>query len=306
MFEDKNKRESLYHAALLYAGFLKIGSTSLKKDGTLTEKFEPEKKLKELLQQHGSFEAIFKSQSLISIEDTLNAVKGLDSVARKLRNLGFEFKIITVNDEAYPKGLRDVEGTSPVIYARGDLSILERKSIAVVGTRKLYKQNIVAAIEEGAAAVKRIVDAGFVVLSGLAEGCDTLAHKRAIEYAGKTIAVLGTPLDRYYPPSNGPLQERIGKEHLLVSQYPIGIRSFGSYFAHRNKTAASLASDGVMVIHSDDESGTQYAIRHCKNQGKKLYILENNLHHGYEWVVRAASYPNSRIVRKNRADGGEQ
>jgi DNA processing protein len=114
-----------------------------------------------------------------------------------------------------------------------------------------------------------------------------LGHTSAIELNEKTIAVLGTPLTSSYPKENKELQEEIAKNHLLVSEYPIGIRSFGSYFASRNRTTVGLSTDGVVVARAGDKSGTQYAIRFSIDQGKPVYVLENNIHEkNYEWVSK--------------------
>ncbi|WP_249114146.1 DNA-processing protein DprA, partial [Vibrio parahaemolyticus] len=123
------------------------------------------------------------------------------------------------------------------------------------------------------------MNAGYqAIVSGLAAGSDTLGHQAALKYSGRTIAVIGTPLDQYFPKENRELQDEIAKNHLLVSEYPIGIRSFGSFFANRNRTTVGLSSEGVVVARAGDRSGTQYAIRHCVEQGKQLYALENNIY----------------------------
>ncbi|HCT6425887.1 TPA: DNA-processing protein DprA, partial [Citrobacter freundii] len=113
----------------------------------------------------------------------------------------------------------------------GDTSIFKlEKSIAFVGTRELTDS---AHIQSARDAIKRISLAGYdVIVSGLATGSDTLGHKSAIEYGMKTIAVLGTPLNMYYPKENKQLQLDIARDHLVVTEYPIGIRSFGAFFAN--------------------------------------------------------------------------
>jgi len=107
-----------------------------------------------------------------------------------------------------------------------------------------------------------------------------------LEHGGRTVAVLGTPLDRYYPKENRTFQDQIGSDNLLVSPYPISAETFPSYFAHRNSITVGLSSEGVIIIRSDDRSGTQHAVRETLKQGKKLFVLENNLHQGYGWTEK--------------------
>ena len=273
MFDDHNKLENLYHTALIYS----------KKVGIGTEKAN--EKLKRLLKDHGSFEGVYNHffNRLLTDEEDPKKTKGLEKLVKSLDKIDFDFRLLTVNDVEFPDHLAMIEGAPPAIYVRGDIELLNKTSIGVVGTRDLTDSK---ERSEGNAVVKRIVDKEYVVVSGLAAGCDTLGHSRAIEYGGKTIAVIGTPLNKSYPKENRKLQELIAEEHLLVSQYPIGINTFPSHFAHRNITTAGLSTEGIIVIKAGDKSGTQHAIRHCLNQDKPLYVLANNFGKGYEWVER--------------------
>jgi len=291
MFDESNKRETLYHAVLLETKELKTS-------------FSGDNEVRRLLKEHGSFEAIFKNKKgLVSVEEFVKSDAKLEKIARDIENVDFDFHVLTVNDPAYP--LKDVPDATPVLYARGDLGLFGQKSIAVVGTRDLFKKNMVRAALEGGSILERLVRAGNVIVSGLAEGCDTLAHEAAILYGGRTIAVLGTPLDKHYPYMNNSLQDKIAENHLLVSQYPVGKSSFGSFFAHRNHTTVSLSSEGVVVVHAGDKSGTQHAVRTCKKQEKPLYILQNNFGCGYAWPGKIKkSYPKAKIVSPDRNNNG--
>ncbi|MDM7298294.1 DNA-processing protein DprA, partial [Klebsiella pneumoniae] len=145
------------------------------------------------------------------------------------------------------------------------------RSISFVGTRNLDNPEH---ITQSLNALERLVKAGFqVIVSGLAKGSDTLGHQTAIKLGAKTIAVLGNPINISYPAENKNLQELIAKEHLVLSEYPVGILSQGSYFANRNLTTVSLSREGVVVARAGDKSGTQYAIRTCVEQNKTVYAL---------------------------------
>ncbi|MEM2956140.1 MAG: DNA-processing protein DprA [Candidatus Pacearchaeota archaeon] len=273
VYEDKNKNESLFHATLIYLKIVSAGTAS------------GNKKLKEFLEKYGSFEGIYNVyKGSMSIEDSLKKIKGLENIINKLNNLNFDFKVITIKDINFPEHLRKIENATPVLYARGDLNLLNKKSIAVVGSRHIYPNKDRQVYEEAYDVMKRLVEKKYVIVSGLAEGCDTIGHIQTIENGGKTIAVLGTPLDQYYPSSNKNLQEKIAREHLLISQYPIGIRTFKSYFTNRNHTTVSLATEGIVVIKASDNSGTMHAVKFCSEQKKPIYVLANNFSNNYKWL----------------------
>lgn len=275
MFEDTNKLENLYHVALIYSKEIKIGTKSGNKE------------LKHLLLEYGNFENICRSlwgSLFTSIEDKLRQIPNLESAIKTISKINFNYDVLTINDERFPVHLKNIENSTPILYTRGNLDLFNaEKSIAIVGTRRPELIDV----EEGGKITQRTVNKGFVVISGLAQGCDTIAHENAIKYGGNTIAVLGTPLNSSYPKENKLLQEDIAINHLLVSQYPIGIRSFPQYFANRNLTTVGLAKNGVIVIRAGDKSGTQHAIRHCVEQDKPLYVLDNNLGKGYDWVNKS-------------------
>ncbi|MCG9775894.1 DNA-protecting protein DprA, partial [Vibrio diabolicus] len=248
--------------------------------------------LRDMLLNIGSFEDIYNQNfGMFPIEERVE-----NQLDRAYEKIDFDFKVITINDPEYPEKLRSVEGATPVLYCRGDLSLLNAdKTISFVGTRELHNPEHV---RHGDEVIARLLNAGYkAIVSGLATGSDTLGHQAALKYSGRTIAVLGTPLDQYFPKENRELQDEIAKNHLLVSEYPIGIRSFGSFFANRNRTTVGLASEGVVVARAGDRSGTQYAIRHCVEQGKQLYVLENNIYEpDYQWVQRYKD--NMKVIRQ--------
>ncbi|TIN70900.1 MAG: DNA-processing protein DprA [Mesorhizobium sp.] len=157
-----------------------------------------------------------------------------------------------------------------VFYYVGDLSLLMRPCVAIVGTRQVS--------EKGRARTSRLarglVDAGVVVVSGLAYGVDTIAHRTAIESGGKTIAVIGTPLDKASPSENAELQEEIYKNHLLISQFPIGQKTSRASFPQRNKLMATL-TDATAVMEASDTSGTLHQAAECTRLGRWLFIARS-------------------------------
>lgn len=156
------------------------------------------------------------------------------------------------------------------IYASGDLSLLKRKIVAIVGSR--------ASSEEGrrraARLARKLVEAGVVVSSGLAAGIDTAALEMGIRSEGRVMAVIGTPLDKAYPAANKRLQETIYTDHLLLTPFMHGQRVFPSNFPQRNRVMA-LLSDATVIIEASDTSGTLHQAAECVRQSRYLFITKS-------------------------------
>ena len=160
-------------------------------------------------------------------------------------------------------------GDARIQYA-GDLSLLARPCVSIVGTRDVPETGVTATDW----LTRKMVAAGIVVVSGLAYGVDTVAHKAAIASGGKTIAVIGTPLDKASPSENAPLQEQIYREHLLISQFRKGEKTHRSNFPLRNKLMA-LLSDATVVMEASDTSGTLHQAAECTKLGRWLFIAKS-------------------------------
>jgi DNA processing protein len=156
------------------------------------------------------------------------------------------------------------------IYYAGDLSLLSRPCVSIVGTRKVSDAGIAATDW----LARKLVAAGIVVVSGLAYGVDAVAHTAAIAEGGKTIAVIGTPLSKASPSENAPLQEKIYREHLLISQFQEGEKTFPANFPVRNRLMAAL-SDATVVMEATDKSGTLHQAAECTKLGRWLFIAKS-------------------------------
>lgn len=200
-----------------------------------------------------------------------------DRARTLLRNGGvlrFGVRIHGAGD--YPIRLRAAEHPVEVIYYQGYWDLIGTRSIAVVGTRKPSD----AGIAEGARLVRYLVQEGFTIVSGLAQGIDTLAHETSIKLNAPTIAVIGTPLSGSYPKANASLQYKIATEHLLISQVPIcryaaqNFRLNSRFFPERNITMSAL-TEATVIVEAGDTSGTLIQARAALKQGRKLFILDN-------------------------------
>ncbi|WP_443969590.1 DNA-processing protein DprA [Sphingobium sp. CR28] len=156
------------------------------------------------------------------------------------------------------------------VYCAGDVSLLQKPCIAVIGSREVSEDGI----KRARRIARELVDSGIVVVSGLAAGVDMNAMQSAIASGGHTIGVIGTPLDKAYPAANASLQETVYRDHLLISQFEFGERTYRSSFPDRNRTMA-LLSDASVVIEASDTSGTLHQASECVRQNRWLGILKS-------------------------------
>jgi len=155
----------------------------------------------------------------------------------------------------------------PQVYCVGDLSLLDRPRVAIVGARKASSESRRRAEQLARDCAK----AGVVVVSGLAEGIDYAAHMAAIEHGGRTIAVIGTPLDKVYPSRHATLQEKIYRDHLLVSAFEWGHAFVPSNFPERNRIMARLAQ-ATAIIEASDTSGSLHQAAESVQVGHPVFI----------------------------------
>lgn len=185
--------------------------------------------------------------------------------------------ILTLNSKNYPNLLKEIYDPPAVLYIRGEFNEDDKYSIAVVGTRKCTIYGQEAALEIS----QNLVLAGFTIVSGLANGIDTLAHKAAIENKGRTIAVLGCGLDWkiIYPRSNRILAEKIVKEKqgALISEYPPGTPPLRQHFPARNRIISGL-SLGVLVIEAAEKSGALITARQALDQNREVFAVPGSIY----------------------------
>lgn len=157
------------------------------------------------------------------------------------------------------------------LWIAGDRALLQtRPRIAIVGARDASPTGLATAERLS----KELVQRGFVIVSGLAEGIDTAAHRSAMSGGGKTIAVIGTPIDRVYPRSNEGLQRDIARDHLVVSQFSHGSVVRRGNFVLRNRTMALLVEASI-IVEASDTSGSLSQGWEALRLGRRLFVLES-------------------------------
>ncbi|EJF91668.1 DNA-processing protein DprA [Bartonella tamiae] len=176
----------------------------------------------------------------------------------------------------YPTKLRDAVHPIELLYYQGDWELTEAKSFAIVGSRDASELGQ----RRAAHIAKELVQENYIVVSGLAKGIDTAAHKSAINNGGHTIAVIGTPLNSNYPKENSDLQKNIANNHLLISQVPVlryskqGPQQNRLFFPERNATMSALTI-GTIIVEAGQTSGSLTQARAALKQGRKLFILNS-------------------------------
>lgn len=155
------------------------------------------------------------------------------------------------------------------LYVVGDTNLARNRRVSIIGTRKPTAEGI----EKATKIAEYLVKNNVVIVSGLARGIDTIAHKTAINNGGKTIAVIGTPLNKYYPQENRSLQQQIMNEHLVISQFPVGSQTYPSNFPARNRTMALLSQISI-IIEAGEKSGTMHQGWEALRLGRKLFITD--------------------------------
>ena len=172
------------------------------------------------------------------------------------------------------------------LYTAGPMEIpVPRPRVAIVGSRDASSESLA----DAGLIASTLIKEGVVIVSGLARGIDSAAHKGAIESGGRTIAVLGTPLDRAYPPENASLQDEIIKSHLAVSQYRIGSVVTKSNFILRNRTMA-LISDASVIVQAGPTSGSLSQGYEALRLGRPLFIWKRLWESGLDWPKEMAKY----------------
>ncbi len=188
----------------------------------------------------------------------------------KLSKLGGE--ILTLLDDDYPERLRNIYSPPIILYYIGDVTLLKTESIAIVGTRKASRYGIKQAEKFSG----QLAENGLTIVSGLARGIDTAAHRACLSAKGKTIAVIGSGLDWIYPHENKSLFYEIAEKGLIVSEYKLGTKPDGVNFPQRNRIIAGL-SLGALVVETKTSGGALNTASIALNEGREVFAIPGNL-----------------------------
>lgn len=182
------------------------------------------------------------------------------------------FHIITIVDEYYPDMLNTIKDAPIVLYGAGNLSLLKMQpSISVIGTRRPSHEAAKKLIH----IVHPLIESGWVIVSGMAKGIDSMAHQQALMQGGKTVAVLGGGFHAIYPKEHLSLYRQLVKEGLVLSEYPPDQSPRRYHFPERNRIISGL-SMGTLVIEAMKKSGTMITVDQALDQGREVFAVPGN------------------------------
>lgn len=197
---------------------------------------------------------------------------------------------VSRGEKDFPEKVYQFSPDVKELYYKGNLSLADKISVAVVGSRKCTSYGITVAKEIGRRAAQNQV----VLVSGLAKGIDTAGHQSILEHGGQTIAVLGGGTDRYYPAENRQLQQKIGSNGLLLSEHSSDYLPRAYDFPKRNRIISAL-SDSVVVIEAPNRSGALITAEAAEEQGKLVYAVPGNITSHYSFgtnkLIREGATP---------------
>lgn len=223
-------------------------------------------------------------QSLIETRAMLD----LDRELTRIDESGF--RVLTWEDQDYPIRLREIDTPPPVLYAWGELRPQDRWATAIVGTRratpygKAVTQQIAAALAQN----------GISIVSGLARGIDGVAHRAALDAGGRTLAVLGSGLDRLYPPEHRKLARAVAQAGAVLTDYPLGTEPEGRNFPPRNRIISGL-SLAVIVVEAGASSGALITADFALDQSRDVFAVPGDLYkpssEGTNRLIQMGAHP---------------
>lgn len=201
----------------------------------------------------------------------MKALKQKEDVDEKLfeqLTLNLHSSYVTIIDDDYPRAFKNIGYPPFVLYYYGNLSLAEQKSISVIGMRQASSYGL----ETTEFMVKDLVDNDFTIVSGMAKGIDSMAHRSAINHRGDTIAVLGSGIDYVYPYSSKDIYDELKRNQLVMSEYPGDEKPHKQYFRNRNRLISGLG-DALLVIEASKRSGTMITVGYALDQGKDVFCI---------------------------------
>jgi len=235
----------------------------------------PRARLIELIKMAGSPEGLFSTE-LERISKSLSPDEMSALVQGHTRDLDeqlvfaglTESNIVAWTDEEYPSLLRHIEYAPPVIFFRGDVRVASGPAVAIVGSRRCSPSGKYVAEK----LARDIAARGFVVVSGLARGIDSAAHRGALAVGGSTIAVLGCGVDVCYPPENKRLLKDILESGAVVSEFVFGTPPLKQNFPLRNRLISGI-SEALVVVEAGEASGALVTVAYALAQGREVFVV---------------------------------
>ena len=234
-----------------------------------------------LLKEFGSPDAVFAAsvrslKSVVKPEVATEISKGIieDTVAPVMDWLeDSNNHAVTLADADYPQALLNIPDPPLLLYVKGRLDLLNRASLAIVGSRNATPQGI----NNAEAFARSLSDAGLCIISGLAHGIDAAAHRGALKGQGSSVAIVGTGLDKVYPAANRDLAHALAQQGTLVSEFPLGTPPLAANFPRRNRLISGMSA-GCLVVEAGLQSGSLITARMALDQGRDVFAIPGSIH----------------------------
>jgi DNA processing protein len=255
-----------------------------------------------LLEKLGSPQGIFRASATeleaagLSPGQARSVASGCsfeDAVDQQQRLLNAGAELISYQDARYPQRLREIFDPPLMLFAKGRLDLLKAHSIAVVGTRRPTPYGVAASERLSADLAK----AGLAIISGMARGIDTAAHKAVLEVGGDTVAVFGCGVDVLYPADNRKLYEQISRQGLLLSEFPLGAPAYPQNFPIRNRIVSGI-SLGVLIVEGAQHSGSGITARLAMDQGREVFAIPGNITSKMSWGPNLLIKQGAKLVQE--------
>lgn len=254
-----------------------------------------------LIQNYGNPQKVFSASQTELVDlgvpplvaQSLGSGSAFEQAAKEaalIEKCGVE--LLAWSDERFPGTLKEIFEPPVTLYARGDLSLLDQPCLAVVGSRKPTPYGSAMAERMSADLAQR----GLVIVSGLARGVDTSAHKGALAGGGKTVAVLGCGIDQCYPSENKKLKAEIEQKGLVLSEFPMGAFAAPQNFPIRNRLISGLAL-GVMVVEAAQYSGSLITARLAMEQNREVFAVPGSVTNKNSWGPNTLIKQGAKLVQ---------
>jgi DNA processing protein len=202
-------------------------------------------------------------------------------------------ELVPITDSRYPPALRDIFDPPPLLFTRGNIEMLNTLMLGVVGTRRPTAYGTAAS----ARLAKDLALAGLTIVSGMARGIDTSAHRGALEAGGATIAVFGCGVDQTYPAENRKLAEQIARQGLIISEFPMSAPPYPQNFPIRNRIISGMTA-GVLVVEGSEYSGSAITAKLAAEQNREVFAVPGNITSKMSWGPNLLIKQGAKLVQE--------
>jgi len=216
-----------------------------------------------------------------------------DAVTQQQKMVESGAAVVPLNDPRYPVRLKEIFDPPPLLFARGRVELMGELMLGIVGTRRPTPYGTAAA----ARLAKDLTCAGLAIVSGMARGIDTAAHRAVLEAGGSTLAVFGCGVDEVYPAENRKLAEQLSRDGLIVSEFPMATPPYPQNFPIRNRIIAGMSA-GVLVVEGGEYSGSAITAKLAAEQNREVFAVPGNITSKMSWGPNLLIKQGAKLVQE--------